>query len=96
MYAELRSEVPLLTPGITIMSVGTEIRYGDTMAPDHGWEEELNQGWDREAVVEEGNKLNLKFQVLVTTPSNLSILAPIEVLCYGRWLRGKCVGCSRI
>lgn len=63
LYAELRSEVPLLTPGITIMSVGTEIRYGDTMAPDHGWEEELDQGWNRDAVVEEGNKLNLKFQV---------------------------------
>ena len=45
------------------MSVGTEIRYGDTMAPDHGWEEELNQGWNREAIVEEGKKLNLKFQV---------------------------------
>jgi hypothetical protein len=53
----------LLTPGITIMSVGTEIRYGDTMAPDHGWEEELNQGWDREAIVEAGKKLDLKFQV---------------------------------
>lgn len=63
MYAELREEVPLITPGITIMSVGTEIRYGDTMEPDHGWEEELNQGWDREAIVEEGKKLNLKFQV---------------------------------
>lgn len=45
------------------MSVGTEIRYGDTMAPDHGWEEELNQGWNREAIVEEGKNLNLKFQV---------------------------------
>lgn len=63
LYAELREEVPLITPGITIMSVGTEIRYGDTMEPDHGWEEELNQGWDREAIVEEGKKLNLKFQV---------------------------------
>ncbi|KAG0601335.1 hypothetical protein M758_11G102400 [Ceratodon purpureus] len=63
LYAELRSEVPLITPGITIMSVGTEIRYGDTMAPDLGWEEELNQGWDRDAIVEEGKKLDLKFQV---------------------------------
>lgn len=63
LYAELRSEVPLLTPGITIMSVGTEIRYGDTMAPDHGWEEELNQGWNREAIVDEGKRLSLKFQV---------------------------------
>lgn len=63
LYAELRSHVPLLTPGITIMSVGTEIVYGETMTPDHGWEEELNQGWNREAIVEEGNKLNLKFQV---------------------------------
>ena len=55
--------MPLLTPGITIMSVGTEIRYGNTMAPDHGWEKELSVGWDREAIVEEAGKLNLKFQV---------------------------------
>lgn len=45
------------------MSVGTEIVYGETMTPDHGWEEELNQGWNRDSIVEEGNKLNLKFQV---------------------------------
>jgi len=63
MYEKLRSEVPLLTPGITILSVGTEIRYGETMAPDLRWEEELNQGWNRAVVVEEGTKLNLKFQV---------------------------------
>lgn len=63
LYAKLREDVPLLTPGITIMSVGTEIRYGDTMAPDHGWEEELSEGWDREAIVEEAAKLDLKFQV---------------------------------
>ncbi|KAG0602186.1 hypothetical protein M758_11G166000 [Ceratodon purpureus] len=63
LYAKLRAEVPLLTPGITIMSVGTEIMYGPTMAPDLGWEEKLNQGWNREAIVEEGTKLNLKFQV---------------------------------
>lgn len=45
------------------MSVGSEIMYGDTMAPDIGWEEKLNQGWNREGIVEEGTKLNLKFQV---------------------------------
>lgn len=63
LYAKLREEVLLLTPSVTIMSVGTEIRYEDSMEPDHGWEEELNQGWDREVAVEEGRNLNLKFQV---------------------------------
>nr|PNR33960.1 hypothetical protein PHYPA_023776 [Physcomitrium patens] len=62
LYAKLREEVLLLTPSVTIMSVGTEIRYEDSMEPDHGWEEELNQGWDREVAVEEGRNLNLKFQ----------------------------------
>jgi hypothetical protein len=33
------------------------------MVPDHGWEQELNEGWDRDAIVEEATKLNLKFQV---------------------------------
>ncbi|CAM6007876.1 unnamed protein product [Sphagnum balticum] len=63
LYFELRSHVPLLTPGIAIMSVGTEIKYGESMVPDHGWEQELNEGWDRDAIVEEATKLNLKFQV---------------------------------
>ncbi|CAM6008015.1 unnamed protein product [Sphagnum balticum] len=62
LYFELRSEVPLLTPGIAIMSVGTEIMYGDTMTPDYGWVEELSQGWDRSAVVEVANEMQLKYQ----------------------------------
>ena len=51
------------------MSVGTEIRYGENMDPDLGWEEELNKGWNRQAIVEEGAKLNLKFQVRNTLAS---------------------------
>ncbi|BBN09473.1 sucrose-6-phosphatase [Marchantia polymorpha subsp. ruderalis] len=62
LYNELRSEVPLLTPGIAIMSVGTEIRYGDTMEEDKGWVKELDVGWNRSIIVEEAEKLNLKFQ----------------------------------
>lgn len=54
--------MPLLTPDIAITSVGTEIVYGDTLEADAGWTKELDQGWDRNAVVEEATKLGLKFQ----------------------------------
>ena len=54
----------MLTPDITIMSVGTEITYGNTMVPDDGWVEVLNQKWDRNIVIEESSKFSeLKLQV---------------------------------
>lgn len=54
----------MLTPDITIMSVGTEINYGKSMVPDHGWVEFLNQKWDRNVVIEEASKFSeLKPQV---------------------------------
>ncbi|XP_068641370.1 sucrose-phosphatase 2-like [Aristolochia californica] len=63
LYEELRKEKPMLTPDITIMSVGTEITYGDSMVPDDGWVSFLNQKWNRSIVVEETAKfLQLKFQ----------------------------------
>uniref|UniRef100_A0A2N9HHQ8 Sucrose phosphatase-like domain-containing protein n=1 Tax=Fagus sylvatica TaxID=28930 RepID=A0A2N9HHQ8_FAGSY len=53
----------MLTPDITIMSVGTEITYGNTMVPDDGWVEVLNQKWDRNIVTEESSKFSeLKLQ----------------------------------
>ncbi|KAL0346951.1 UNVERIFIED_CONTAM: Sucrose-phosphatase 2 [Sesamum calycinum] len=53
LYKELRKEKPMLTPDITIMSVGTEITYGNSMVPDDGWVEFLNQKWDRNIVSED-------------------------------------------
>ena len=46
----------MLTPDITIMSVGTEITYGNSMLPDDGWEAFLNDKWDRKIVTEETKK----------------------------------------
>ncbi|WOG98237.1 hypothetical protein DCAR_0417578 [Daucus carota subsp. sativus] len=56
LYKQLRKEKPMLTPDITIMSVGTEITYGNSMVPDDGWVEILNQKWDKKIVLEEASK----------------------------------------
>ncbi|XP_009607506.1 sucrose-phosphatase 1-like isoform X1 [Nicotiana tabacum] len=56
LYKELRKEKPMLTPDITIMSVGTEIAYGNSMEPDDGWEAFLNNKWDRKIVTKETSK----------------------------------------
>lgn len=58
LYKELRKEKPMLTPDITIMSVGTEITYGHLMVPDEGWVEVLNQKWDKKIVIEEASKFS--------------------------------------
>ncbi|KAE8125239.1 hypothetical protein FH972_020072 [Carpinus fangiana] len=56
LYKQLRKEKPMLTPDITITSVGTEITYGNSLVPDDGWVEILNQKWNRNLVVEESSK----------------------------------------
>eukprot|EP00262_Sarcandra_glabra_P011758 TRINITY_DN2894_c0_g1_i1.p1 TRINITY_DN2894_c0_g1~~TRINITY_DN2894_c0_g1_i1.p1 ORF type:complete len:424 (-),score=64.43 TRINITY_DN2894_c0_g1_i1:164-1435(-) len=58
LYKQLRKEKPMLTPDITIMSVGTEITYGVSMVPDDGWEHVLNQRWDRNIVIEETSNIS--------------------------------------
>ncbi|KAL3731874.1 hypothetical protein ACJRO7_028696 [Eucalyptus globulus] len=52
-YKQLKIERPLLTPDVTIMSVGTEIMYGEAMVPDAEWECYLNQKWNRDIVTGE-------------------------------------------
>lgn len=56
LYKQLRKEKPMLTPDITIMSVGTEITYGKLMVPDNGWEQFLNHKWNRDLVTAETSK----------------------------------------
>lgn len=89
MFSDLRREVPLLTPGIAILSVGTEIYYGDTMTQDLGWVDELNKGWSRPAVEEVAKEMNLKYQVQLFThffAPLQGVSAEVEVLYLGQVL----------
>ncbi|KAK7268148.1 hypothetical protein RIF29_20835 [Crotalaria pallida] len=56
LYKQLRKEKPMITPDITIMSVGTEITYGKSMVPDEGWVHVLNQKWNKDIVIQETSK----------------------------------------
>ncbi|XP_004497625.1 sucrose-phosphatase 1-like [Cicer arietinum] len=56
LYKQLRKQKPMITPDITIMSVGTEITYGKSMVPDDGWVQLLNHKWDKNIVIEETTK----------------------------------------
>ena len=63
-YSELLKEAPLLTPEVLILSVGTEIRWGSSLEVDKEWVKEIEDGWDRDIVVEEALKFpHLQFQV---------------------------------
>ena len=75
----------MLTPDITIMSVGTEITYGKSMVPDHGWVDVLNLKWDRNVVIEEASKFSeLKPQVFVLPWICTTSLSYLNLLVKGR------------
>lgn len=60
----------MLTPDITVLSVGTEIMYGESMIPDSDWEQLLNKNWNRNIVTEETAKYpELSLQVWYTNNS---------------------------
>ncbi|KVI00062.1 HAD-like domain-containing protein [Cynara cardunculus var. scolymus] len=79
LYKQLRREKPMLTPDITIMSVGTEITYGNDMVQDEGWIEFLNQKWDKQIVSEETSKfseltMQLDIKIIYSGGMDLDIL----------------------
>lgn len=62
-YSELQKDVPLLSPAVLILSVGTQIRLGKSLEVDTEWEKELDDGWNRDVIVEEALKIpGLQFQ----------------------------------
>lgn len=93
LYKELRKEKPLLTPDITIMSVGTEITYGNSMVPDHGWVDTLNNKWDLGIVREEAAKFSSELKLQVLTGSTKCLCFAI----YSQWYNDQSVitSCSQ-
>ncbi|KAH7352656.1 hypothetical protein KP509_19G056600 [Ceratopteris richardii] len=62
-FMELQKDAPVLTPDILILSVGTEIRLGSSLEVDKVWAQELDDGWDRDIIVQEALKMpDLRFQ----------------------------------
>ncbi|XP_020880989.1 probable sucrose-phosphatase 3b isoform X2 [Arabidopsis lyrata subsp. lyrata] len=82
LYKELRKEKPLLTPDITITSIGTEIAFGNSMVADHAWVESLNTDkWNREIVLEETSK----FPELTLQPKTEQRLHKLDVKIIYSW-----------
>lgn len=89
MFADLRGEVPLLTPAIAVLSCGTEIFYGDSMTEDDAWVDNINKGWSRAAVEEVANEMNLKYQVCISIWICAALAWWRAYLCHS-WLSCSC------
>ena len=66
----MQKEVPLAMPDVLVCSVGTEIFFetaGSQPVPDQKWIKLLDEGWNRDAVVESASKLSgLTLQVCLS------------------------------
>ncbi|XP_022765605.1 sucrose-phosphatase 2-like isoform X1 [Durio zibethinus] len=103
IYKQLRNEKPLLTPDITIMSVGTEIAYGESMVPDYGWVQCLNLNWDRDIVIQETAKFPQlipqsdteqrphKVSFFLEKPKSLEVIKALAERLDKRWLDVKII-----
>ncbi|XP_022634017.1 probable sucrose-phosphatase 3b [Vigna radiata var. radiata] len=89
VYGYSRKQKPLLTPNITIMFVGTENTYGESMVANDGWKQYLDHKWDRDVVLEETTKFpELTMQVLTAVRNRTT--ASQGQLLFGKREGPKC------
>ena len=60
-YFGVQKEVPLAVPDVLVCSVGTEIFFeaaGSQPVPDQKWIKLLDEGWNRDAILESASQLS--------------------------------------